>query len=151
MRKNKPQVSSLYIVTVAGSEFAYFNGFRFTSFSGIIDETKTYPYISPFLHREYSIPSHRFYQPVTLTLPYIASDHNKLFKSWNSYKNQPLQIKIEPIRFSMKDEELSLGYEIVLNGATWTQCTAGSVDRLDSKVSDISLQFIYVSAEEIQI
>lgn len=151
MRKSKPQVSSLYIVTVSGNEFAYFNGFRFTSFSGVTDETKTYQYISPFLHREFSIPSHRSYQPVTLVLPYIASDHDKLFKSWNSYKNQPLQIKIEPIIFSMREEERSLGYEIVLNGALWTSCSSGAVDRLDSKVSEVTIQFTFTSVEEVAI
>lgn len=152
MRDPKPQSSSLYIVKIAGNEFPYFNSMRFTSFSGINDETKTYSYISPFLHREFQIPGHRVYQPVTLVTPYVNKYHNKLFKSWNSYNNRPLQIKIEPIICGDKNGiETSLGYEIVLSGALWTSCSANAVDRLENKVSDVSLQFTFSGVEEISL
>lgn len=152
MRRSRPQTSSMYIVSVEGVEFDYFNNFRFTFFSGIKDETKMIPYESPFLHREFSIPTTRRYMPVELSMPYSADEHNTIFNAWNSYENQPLTIIIEPvIGCQVSGEETSKGYVHKMTGCIWNKCETADVDRENNKITKLTISFTITKAEEVQI
>ena len=151
MRRRKPQTTSMYIVTVMGTEFRFLNDFRFTSFSGIKDETVTFPYTSPFLHRQFQIPQYRRYKPVTLEMPYNAEEHSIIFKEWNKYSNEPLQIRIEPITGCSQLEEVSLGYAHNLSGCIWVGCDTVKVDRDEHNISKLRLDFTFTSAEELEL
>ena len=151
MRRSRPQTSSMYIVTVAGTEFTFLNDFRFTSFSGIKDETVTFPYTSPFLHRQFQVPSFRRYKPVTLEMPYNANEHSIIFRQWNTYSNQPLQIRIEPVTGCSQLEEVSLGYAHNLSGCIWIGCDTVKVDRDETQISKLRLDFTFTRAEDLEL
>lgn len=148
-RPSKPQSTTMFIMRASSTGFPFFDDMRFTSFSGVKDETNTITYVSPFLHREFTIPTYRVYEKVTLTLPYNAQDHKKIFSYWNSYQNQTLQIKIEPVVGCQVDgEEKSLGYEIQLDGCLWLGVHGGIANRLENQISDLTLTFSFVRARE---
>jgi hypothetical protein len=148
-KPGKPQTSSMFLVLIQGQEFNFLNEFRFTSFSGVKDETKVNTYVSPFLHREFSIPTHRSYSPITLGMPYNTVEHSHIFQVWNSYSNSPLTIQVEPIKgCQISGEETSLGYAIELFGCIWTGCEAYSVDRNEAKISELILNFTISGAKE---
>ena len=152
VRRIRPQTSSMWIVSIAGQEFQFLNDFRFTSFSGIKDETNTFQYTSPFLHRQFQIPSFRRFQPVTLSMPYNVEEHSQLFKRWNDYENTPLQIRIEPITgCTTSGEELSRGYAHDLSGAIWIGCESVNVDRNEANISKVILKFTFTHSEEIEL
>lgn len=152
MKRDRPQTSTMWIVTINSNDFQFFNNLRFTSFSGVKDKTETIVYESPFLHRKYTIPTSRAYEPVTLRMPYISKQHSQVINTWNSYVNTPLQIRIEPvIGCNTTEEERSLGYAIDLSGCLWISCDVANVERSDNKISELEVQFTFVSAKEIEI
>ena len=152
MRRNRPQTSSMFLVYIQGTEFNFMDGWRFTDFSGIKDETRMIPYLDPFRHREFEIPTIRKYQPVMLAMPYNAAQHDKIFTSWNTYENQPLEIIIEPVQCgNISNEDVSLGYIHRLTGAIWNKCETVNVARSENNIVKLEIGFTFTKAEETAI
>lgn len=152
MLRRRPQTSSMYIVSINGTDFSFLNEWRFTKFSGIKDDLVMDTYISPFYHRAYQIPTIRRYSPVTLEMPYNSLEHSKIFTIWNRYQNQALTINIEPITgCTVQFEEQSLGYKHVLTGCIWKQCDSVEVTRGENKITELKLEFSITKAEEVEI
>lgn len=152
MKRDRPQTTSMWIVTAKSEAFNFFDSLRFTYFSGVKDSTATEKYESPFLHRTFDIPVARSYDPITLRAPYVSKSHSDVLRVWNSYSNTPMQIRVEPIvGCHTSGEETSLGYAIDLSGVIWIGCEVPSVDREDNKISTLELKFSFVSATDIEL
>lgn len=149
----RPQTTTMFIVSISGTDFTFFNNMRFTSFSGIKDSTRMIPYVSPFLHREFQIPTHRVYQPVTISVPYNSTEHREIFRSWNCYANEPLIITVEPVQCGTTGtgEEVSLGYLHRMTGCIWNKCESIEVNREENRISMLTLEFSIARAEELGI
>lgn len=152
MRRFRPQTTSMFIVYVQSPEFRFMEEWRFTDFSGIQDETRMIPYLDPFRHREYQIPTIRRYAPVVLEIPYNSQQHNQIFSAWNNYENQALEIIIEPVvGCQIQNEETSLGYVHKLSGCIWNRCETLKVARAENDIVKLQIGFTFTNAEEVTI